>query len=263
MHSKLFIFGWNAILLSMGMALVAVPASAQVIERVSIASDGSENDEESFAASISENGRYVVFVSETDALVPDGIVFEDVYLRDRLLGTTEQVSLNASGMQPDDYSYEPWVSQFGRYVVFISDATDMVAGDVEGQNDVFLRDLQLGTTQRISETPAGVGGNGGSNNPAASRDVNRIVFESFASNLVAGDNNGVSDVFLWDSVADTIFRVSVATGGAEADARSIRAEISADGRYVVFESSATNLVPDDNNGFDDVFLHDLDTGTTE
>lgn len=254
--------------LAAGALVLAGAATAQVIERVSLTSAGNEISDSSGAASISADGRYVVFVSETDELVPDGMVCEDVYLHDRALDTTEQISLNMNGTQPDDCSYEPWVSPEGRYVLFASDATDLTPGVSEFQTNIYLRDRQLGINERISVAFDGGEADGPSGRPTGSADLSRVAFESIAGNLVADDTNGGQDIFVADRSAGTLVRVSVASDGSQAEndagfMRSERPEISADGRFVVFDSSATNLVPDDTNGVIDVFVHDLETGETE
>jgi hypothetical protein len=156
------------------------------------------------------------------------------------------------------------VSADGRYVVFESSATNLVAGDTNGVADVFVRDAQSNTTSRVSVATGGTQATGGaSTNAAVSADGRYVVFESSATNLVAGDTNGVADVFVRDTQSNTTSRVSVATGGVQATGgASTNAAVSADGRYVVFESSATNLVSGDTNGVADVFVRDTQSNTT-
>ena len=141
----------------------------------------------------------------------------------------------------------PAIGADGRWIAFVSSATNLAAGDTNGSQDVFVHDRQTGTTSRVSLGQGGVQANSLSRNPAISADGGFVALESFAGNLVAGDTNGVSDVFVRDMQAGTTTRVSVATGGAQGNGASGGAAISADGRWVVFGSSATNLVAGDTN----------------
>jgi peptidoglycan hydrolase-like protein with peptidoglycan-binding domain len=210
------------------------------------------------------NGRYVVFFSDATNLVSDdtnGVA--DVFLRDTQSNTTNRISVSTAGVEADDSAYAPSVSEDGRYVVFISAATNLVAGDTNGVTDVFLRDTQSNTTTRISVSTAGVQSNGGVNSYVSMNSDGRyIVFSSAATNLVAGDTNGVTDVFLRDTQSNTTTRISVSTAGLEGDQQSTYNSVSEDGRYVVFISAATNLVSDDTNGVTDVFLRDTQSNTT-
>jgi len=120
---------------------------------------------------------------------------------------------------------------------------------------VFLRDRQAGTTSRVSVSSAGTQANAYSSTVALSADGRYVAFSSSASNLVTGDTNAYEDVFVRDLTADTTTRVSVSSGGVQANGLSTRPAISGDGRYVVFHSDAYNLVPNDFS-FQDIFLHD-------
>ncbi|HUE85229.1 MAG TPA: hypothetical protein VMO26_04055, partial [Vicinamibacterales bacterium] len=119
-----------------------------------------------------------------------------------------------------------------------------------------LVEAQL-TTTRVSVGSDGTPGNGNSSVPAISADGRWVAFESWASNLVAGDTNGFSDIFAHDRQTGTTTRVSVGPGGVQGDGLSYRSAISADGRWVAFDSGSSNLVPDDTNFLGDVFVHDL------
>ena len=141
------------------------------------------------------------------------------------------------------------ISADGRYVAFISDASNLVPGDTNGVTDIFVYDRQTGTIERVSVAADGTQGNGGSCQPSISADGRYVAFSSYASNLVPGDTNGISDVFVYDRQTDTIERVSVAADGTQGNSYSWQpASISADGRYVAFSSFASNLVPGDTNG---------------
>src|SRR5439155_1734749 len=130
----------------------------------------------------------------------------------------------------------------GRYVVFQSFASNLVSGDANGLGDVFVRDRQSGATELVSVATGGAQGNGGSNYPSISADGRYVAFASDASNLVSGDTNGVEDVLVHDLQTGATERVSIATGGAQGNGDSRAPSISADGRYVAFESDAQNLV---------------------
>ncbi|WP_432892680.1 hypothetical protein ACQPYH_17940 [Kribbella sp. CA-245084] len=154
------------------------------------------------------------------------------------------------------------VSAHGRYVVFSSYADDLVAGDTNGQRDVFVRDVVTRRTTRVSVGAGGVQGNGESREGSISADGRYVVFNSCATNLVPGDTNGGGDIFLRDLRTGRTTRVSVGLNG-QADLDSWEPEISADGRHVAFTSSATNLVVGDTNNTQDVFVRDLVTRRTE
>jgi len=176
-------------------------------------------------------------------------------------GTTTLGSLSSSREPGNSESWGPALSADGRYLVFASFASNLVPRDTNDE-DVFIRDLQTGTTERVSVADNGDQGNSLSSGASVSRDGRYVVFQSAASNLVPGDTNVDSDVFLRDRSAGTTEIVSVDSTGTHANGPSFDASISADGRYVVFESSASNLVDADNNGSVDVFVRDLSTGTT-
>lgn len=160
-------------------------------------------------------------------------------------------------------SFRPSISGDGRYVAFDSGAWNLVGGDTNARGDVFVRDHLAGVTTRVGVSTAGAQANDVSFDPAISADGWHVAFTSNASNLVSGDTNARGDVFVHDRQSGTTERVSVASSGAQAGGASSAPAISADGRYVAFESVAANLVPGDTNGAVDVFIHDRATGTTE
>jgi hypothetical protein len=168
------------------------------------------------------------------------------------------VSVATGGAQADANSGNSSVSADGRFVAFESLASNLVAGDTNGLYDVFVRDRQLGTTERVSVATGGAQGNSFSASSSISADGRFVAFRSYASNLVAGDTNGNQDVFVRDRQSGTTERVSVVTGGAQANDDSFRLSISADGHIVAFVSSATNLVAGDTNGEGDIFVRDRD-----
>jgi Tol biopolymer transport system component len=157
----------------------------------------------------------------------------------------------------------PAISADGRYVAFQSSATNLVSGDTNGVSDIFLRDRQAGITRRVSTTSSGTQGNRASYAPSISADGEHVAFASHATNLVAYDTNDKADVFVqWQHPAIT-GRVSLRSDRQEANGHSQSPAISADGRYVAFESSATNLDPKDEDLLWDVYTVDLQTRETD
>ncbi len=232
-----------------------------ITTRVSVATDSTEADDTSSAAAISSDGRYVTFYSEATNLVAGDTNGEpDVFVRDTFAATTTRVSIASDGSQADGTfpsSFYPAISGDGRYITFASYASNLVAGDTNGCSDVFVRDTVAGTTTRVSVTTAGTEASGGdSTYSAISSDGVYITFSSRATNLVVGDTNGYSDVFVRNTATDLTQRISKATGGAQADGHSDFPVLSSNGRYIVYSSAATNLVTGDTNGFTDVFVGD-------
>ncbi len=171
----------------------------------------------------------------------------------------------ADGDLADNVAELAAISGNGNFVVFTSAATNLVPGDFNGSEDVFMKDMSTKAVTRISQRADGVEASGfastPSHPPAISGDGSVVAFSSDSSNLVDGDNNGVNDIFVRAGGATT--RISVGPGGAESNGGSIRPAISADGRYVVFESVASNLVSGDTNNMPDIYLHDRSTGETK
>jgi Tol biopolymer transport system component len=230
--------------------------------RVSVDSGGAEGDDISTDPSISSDGRYVAFESSaTNLVAAGGDMLEDIYVHDRQTGITTRVSENTMGNESDGFSLDPSISANGQYVAFLSDATDLVAGDTNGQVDIFVHDRQTGVTTRVSVTSAGNEANGASSFPSISSDGRFVAFESIATDLVVGDTNGFFDIFVHDLQTGATTRVSVDSAGAEGNGGSSSCSISGDGRYVAFVSDASNLVGvgNDTNGSTDVFVHDRDT----
>lgn len=178
-------------------------------------------------------------------------------------GTTIRVSVASDGTQQNLDAYPPIsMSGDGRYVLFTTKSANLVPGDTNGYDDIFLHDCLTGQTTRISVGPGGVQANGGSTGPSVSGDGRYVAFASGANNLVAGDTNNASDLFVLDRQTGELSRVSVSSGGAQANGGSWGAAVSPTGRYVAFNSLANNLVPGDTNGRDDAFVHDRVTHTT-
>jgi len=250
---------------SLACLFVAGPVAAQITQRVSLDSSHGQADAASPGQpSISADGRYVVFESSATNLVSgDTNGVSDIFVRDRLTGTTARVSVDSSGVQGDQESLGPSISADGRYVAFYSAAANLVALDTNGVTDAFVHDRQTGVTELASVDSAGNQGDGDCYFPTLSADGRYVAFRSAATNLVLSDTNGFFDIFVRDRQSATTERVSVDSASGQSDGDSgLHPVISADGRFVVFYSGGTNLVPGDTNGFFDVFLRDRLSGTT-
>jgi Ca2+-binding RTX toxin-like protein len=229
------------------------------ITRVSTDAAGAQANHQSFGTSISADGRFVGFGSDATNLVAgDTNASHDIFVKDLQTGAITRVSTDASGAQANGSSSSPSFSADGRFVAFISSASNLVTGDTNGAQDIFVKDLQTGAVTLVST--AGTPANGFSTAPSISNDGRYVTFQSLASNLVAADSNSTYDVFLKDLQTGTLTRVSTDAAGAQANAASELPSFSADGRFVGFESDASNLVAGDTNGFRDVFIKDLQTG---
>jgi Tol biopolymer transport system component len=230
---------------------------AGTTERVSVSSAGAQAGGDSFAPSLSGSGRFVAFGSNAPDLVPDDTNESlDVFVHDRETGATERVSVSSAGAQASDNSFSPAISASGRFVAFITMAPDLVPGDTNGAGDVFVHDRRTHRTERVSVSDAGEQADGLSFAVAISADGRHVSFGSAAANLVPGDHNGLSDIFVRDRRAGTTRRVSTDPAGGDPDGDSFRSAISGDGRRVAFVSDAANLVPGDSNGSSDVFVRE-------
>jgi hypothetical protein len=237
------------------------------IERASVDGPAHQASGASTRPDISSDGRYVAFTSTANDLVPGDTKFlEEVFVRDRLNRTTTRIDVDPAGNQAlPSFSFadDAVITPDGRYVAFRSDATNLVAGDTNDITDVFLRDLQTSTTSRVNIGDAEQQPDGASfSTPALSADGRYVAFDSYANNLVAGDTNFFEDVYVRDRVAGTTVRVSVDSAEAESNGTSFNPAISADGRYVAFQSDATNLVTPDGTNSVKILVRDLVAGTT-
>lgn len=214
-------------------------------------------------SSISGDGRVVVFASTASDLVQGDTNEEtDIFTYNRLTGETTRVSTASDGTEGNGASVSPDISADGRFVSFRSWATNLVENDTNGVEDVFLHDCLTGMTTRARVAAPGTFELGWSRSPPLSGDGRYVAFESAAETLVAGDENGMEDVFVYDTETHRTSPVSVASDGTPANGPSNAPDISDNGRFVVFVSGATNLVDGDTNGYADVFLHDRTTGRT-
>lgn len=243
------------------------PSPSTTLE--SLSTTGEQGDLYSYGVGISGNGRFVVINSQATNLVPgDTNDRTDVFVRDRQARVTQRVSVSSTGEQGmptdnlDGGARAGGISSDGRYVVFQSDAPNLVAGDTNGVPDIFVHDRLTRRTIRVNVGNAGQQAVGRSDFPSIRADGRFVVFSSAASNLVSGDTNGVADIFLRDCVSGKTTRVSVSSRGHQANRESEEPVISAHGRYVAWTSAASNLVRGDTNHLADVFIRDLRRGKT-
>jgi uncharacterized repeat protein (TIGR01451 family) len=260
-------------------ALVVAQSPSGVLELASVNNAGVQGDNDSGTtgftspsndrASMTPDGRFVAFTSLADNLVPgDTNLVADVFVHDRMAGTTERVSLDSKGREGDAHSglgtpTGAGISADGRFVVFASSASTFGKGDVNGNADVFVRDRLTGTTELISRGLDGVPASGDA--PVISADGRIVAFRSFADTLVSdGNPNFTAHVYAFDRQTQTMERVDVDSNGVLANSQADNLAISADGRYVAFDTFADNLVagPGDQDGVD-VFVRDRVNHTTE
>jgi len=233
-------------------------------ERVSVATAGTEANNESYSPAISSAGRFVAFRSDaTNLVVNDTNHNSDIFVHDRTLGVTERVSVASDGTQANGDSTLPAISADGRFVAFSSEASNLVAGDTNNQADIFVHDRQSDTTELIvGPGEFNIGAGTIIVAPAISPDGDFVGFRSNADDLVDGDTNNSFDAFL--VARDTLIaeRLSVSSSEVQGNSDSSRPSISSNNRYAVFSSIATNLVSQDTNGSEDVFVRDRDAGQT-
>ena len=235
------------------------------LTRVSTDSNGNQGDGSSTLYSVSADGRFITFASNSTNLVSgDTNGATDIFIKDMITGTTTRVSTSSNGTEGDSSSSVPSISSGGRYIAFYSSATNLVSGDVAGMFDVFLKDTTTGIITRVSTGSSGNEGNGNSftNASSVSADGRYVSFYSSSTNIVSGDTNGFTDVFMKDTVTGATTLVSTNSNGSQGNSNSFLSAMSADGRYVVFYSTANNLVSDDTNGVQDTFIKDMHTGET-
>jgi Tol biopolymer transport system component len=239
---------------------------------VSVNDDGRWGTEDSSDPSISADGRFVAFASRSNNLDGGDPDVRDVFIRDRDtdvdgiydepgLVDTQLVSRasGASGAVGNNDSVDPTISADGQFVAFTSEATNLALDDVNGSaNDVYLRNRESLITSRISNTPGGDSGDGPSFQPSIDAAGQSVAFASDATDLLTSgtDTNDATDVFIRDRTAGTTILASVSSNGVQGNARSFDPDITADGRYVAFPSSASNLRSGDTNRAQDIYVRD-------
>lgn len=241
----------NAVMLS-GHALAAWELRA-----AAISPEGQSADAACRNIALSADGRYLAFESAATNLVTEASDnHSDIFVRDMRTGLIELASHASDGSEGDGASASAAISGDGRYLVFASYAANLVAGDTNNRKDIFLLDREAEEMIIVSRPTGGGQSNGNSDKPVISTDGRYIAFVSFASNLIAGDDNGTADIYVYDRVNSSLTLTSCATDGSLGDEAAGDPAISADGRYIAFESSASNLVAGDTNGMRDVFRKD-------
>ncbi len=262
MYSKTAIKTIFSVLLCMLFACSSVSAyAATTLDRIDI-TDGTAltlGNQDSTRPKISGDGRYIVFNSLSNNYVAgDDNNSQDVFLYDQDTNEFELISKNTVNDFANGNSIQPSISANGRYVTYESVATNIVASDTNGRSDIFLYDRQTGTTERISVSSDEDEGNHNSNFAIISGDGSSVVFQSHASNLVTAANHfAVSNVFVRSIADGTTELISLSLDASSySSGNSSNPSISEDGRYVTFQSIATNLVADTVNIHYDIFLYD-------
>lgn len=234
-----------------------------VTSRASVSTSGAQANDSSFSAALSADARFVAFTSLASNLVlGDSNGEPDVFVRDRAAGTTTRVSVGPGGIQGNGICSAESISADGRFVAFTSLADNLVTGDSNGVNDVFVHDRATGSTTRVSVDSSGGEGNDNSGRPSISADGRFVAFHSGSTAFVPGDANADEDVFVHDRSTGETSLVSVDSAGIQGDHSALTPSISADGRFVAFGSGSTRLVRGDTNGTRDIFVHDRYTGQT-
>jgi hypothetical protein len=238
------------------------------VARISVANGNTQVTGRSRNPVVSTNGLLIAYRSEASTLVAgDSNGQVDIFVFDRTVQQVARVNVDSAGAQSnlEDGIESPVglaINGDGSIIAFESKGSNLVGGDSNGVSDIFIRNRVNSQTNRISVATGGGQSNGASTSPSVSDDGRYIAFASTASNLVAGDTNGVSDIFLRDRQTDTTIRISLATGGGQGNNNSTTPTISGNGRYISFWSAASNLVEGDTNNVGDIFVHDAKTGTT-
>jgi len=258
-HRKVFVVSVLALVAAIGWVR---PVFSQTVRRLNHKPNGTETGGDSFEASASADGHYVAFVSDAaDLVAGDSNVLADIFLLDRGTDLIKRISVRTGGLQANGPSRSARISRDGRYVVFESDADNLVLGDNNGDSDIFVYDRIAQTTTRVSVDSSGVEAVGVSTEPAISPDGRYVAFRSSAANLVPVDVNMRDDVFLHDLVSGTTTLVSIKFDGTQANQASARPALSNDAKLMAFESQASNLVDGDGNHLRDVFVKDFASGS--
>jgi len=264
--NRVFGLGTALIIFSVAAASIATAFPGQTT-RVSVDAAGVPANAGATNGVLSADGRYVVFQSSATNLVT-GASGTQVYRHDRTSGATVLVSVTSTGNAGNNVSRDPTVSANGRYVAFASFATDLVDGDTNLMSDVFVRDMQTGTTTLVSSAGAPTDGSSGLSGLSGAREISDdgryVAFTSFATNLAPGSNNGKQQIYVKDMTTGAVVRASVnALTGESGDRTSQTPSISGNGQVVAFRSESTNFSPLSTSGITpEIFARDLVAGTT-
>jgi hypothetical protein len=262
--------GLGRLTLALGVTAWAVAVAAPSVsaaaktKRVSVTTAGAQGFDDTNAVDISANGRFIVMASDAALTPPDtnsGI--RDIYIHNRKTGSTKLISKSTAGVQGDGESEDPSISGSGRFVAFDSDSTNLIAAGTSGTQQVYLHDRKIGKTTLISKSRFGGEANDESKDPAISGDGRYVAFESNGTDLVRKATNGKRQIYVYDRKTGKMWLRSKNNKGKAGNDDSENAAISASGRFVAFESDASNLFPKDINGEKDVLLRDPKKGVTE
>jgi TolB protein len=238
----------------------AVTETTQLVSR---GLDGVEANGHSFGPSISADGTVVAFISEAANLVEgDSNGLADVFVRNLRTGQTLRISVSSAGNEANDASSDPSTSASGRFVAFLSDASNLVGRDEAWGGDVFVHDLRTGDTRQVTIGVNGIDLKRGSYPPSISAHGRFVAFASGSPRLIEADANRANDVFVRDLKRKRTRRVSLSSGEDEANDSSFAPTIAGDGRRVAFHSSASNLVPRNTKSRPHIFVRDLDASRT-
>lgn len=232
------------------------------LARASVGLGGAiDPDHDCFNPSVSDDGRLVVFSTVSALETADLNGLSDIYLWRRPNVSATRIS-SRSAAESNGESTLPVINADGTFVAYASAASNLVDGDTNSVGDIFLYSIADGATQLLSKTSSGVDSNGSSASPTISSDGRYVGFLSLASNLIDSDTNSSSDLFLVDTQQSTLERVSINSDRRQLKGASKRAAISSDGRYIAFQSEASNAVDRDTNKTADIFVHDRQTQKT-
>jgi Tol biopolymer transport system component len=232
------------------------------IAQISVKSTGEQGfGGHSFDPSINGDGRYVVFESNKALIENKNVNHNDIYIHDRLTGTTELISYALNQTYGNESSFHPAVSADGRFVAFASRASNLINGDHNEWEDIFVRDLNNRVTERISISTNGVESDDSSFYPTISGDGRYVAYESYATNLIDGKpvTSDASYIYLYDRSSEETIRIEV-------DGEPVKAsspQLSANGEFLVFSSYSSQIVPGDENNDSDIFLYHIESGEFE
>jgi hypothetical protein len=279
-HHRRRLIAMGLISTSLTASALAVSATAEAATptttRASVSPAGVEGDGASYRPSISADGQFVAFQSAADNLIAlDHPGHDEIFVRDTVNNDMQRITVPTVGEEADGDSFAPAISADGRFVTYSSYATNLVANDTNGVPDVFVYDRINGGTRRVSVGLSGSGSSGGGSEASISSDGSKVAFSSTATDIVAGDTNKATDVFVRNLNTGKTIRASLGPNGIQSDPTlpppaphdggrrdNEQPMISADGNSVVFTSYATNLVRNDTNKRGDVFVRDLKANVT-
>ncbi len=245
----------------LALLVLAAPLQAQLTIRVSVGPGGVEADGASQDSVLSADATIVAFSSlATNLVAGDTNAVRDVFVRDLAAGVTERISVSSGGGQANGDSFQSALSADGRIVAFTSTATNLVAFTTTSSRNVYLRDRAAGTTILVTTGIPGFGVNANCEQLSLSADGRFLAFLSLANNVVPGDTNSGRDVFLYDRTTASTSIVSLNSAGNHQDGLHSAPSLSADGRWIAFDSTAV-LAPQ-GSSLGGVYLRDLVAGTT-